>query len=234
MQRPLQTSWNPTEVGPDTTVFSMTEWASHISQRKKYELDRGAQGIDSLDSYQHRRFFEDVITRTSDGSHTIVAGSVHAGALTFVPPNRLNECGGVPNGDLPPEEMIHRAETTIDPMYVCVFRKNALLLLLFFYLIAWWWHCRGDWGAGVAWDSRGRPSNHGNTGRYYWFGDHTINVTLAGNGAYAIDRKGAAYTPKLPDVQGALCACSTTDFLSWRNEGVMVRALFRSVSVAVC
>ena len=90
--------------------------------------------------------------------------------------------------------------------------------------------CRGEWGAGV---HVGQPAdNHGKTGRYFWYGDHTIDTTILQNSAYAIDRKGASYVPGLPSVQGALCACSTSDFLSWRNEGIMVRV--RAVQGGCC
>ncbi len=78
----------------------------------------------------------------------------------------------------------------------------------------------GDWGAGAS-----VGSNYGMTGTYFWYGDHSIDTSLTYNLDYAMDRKGAgaAYNNvSLPKVQGGLYACSTTDFLSWKNEGIMV------------
>ena len=120
MNRPLQYNWKAHEVGPDSTTFPATHWESHIGMRRKYMMDLAGQGIDLQDSYIHRRFFEDVITRTPDGTHVIVNGAVHAGSLTYVPPEQVDECGGTPVGDYPPDEMIHRAETTIHRMCVLV------------------------------------------------------------------------------------------------------------------
>lgn len=91
---------------------------------------------------------------------------------------------------------------------------------------------RGEWNSGTRLETG--AANHGNTGRYYWYGDHSINVTLPHFSKYAIDRAGASYTPGLPEVQGGLYACSTTDFLSWRNEGIMVRATAWVLLISNC
>jgi hypothetical protein len=114
MIRPLQYNWNTTDVGPDSSKFDRTLWDSHLSMRRKYYFPE-RQGIDLADLYVHRRFFEDVTTRTADGAHLIQMGTVHAGALTYVPPSRLDQCNGTLIGDLPPEEMLHRAQSTVHP-----------------------------------------------------------------------------------------------------------------------
>lgn len=56
----------------------------------------------------------------------------------------------------------------------------------------------------------------GETGRYFWFVEHEINTLQPGFGDYALDVTRNA-------VQGGVCACSTNDFKSWKNEGTMVR-----------
>jgi hypothetical protein len=82
----------------------------------------------------------------------------------------------------------------------------------------------GAWyGGEVEGDSDGEGgSNYGTSGRYFWFGDHDLNTVESANSGYAID--GSQFLPSLPrDSQGGLYACSTTDFVTWRNEGIMVR-----------
>lgn len=115
MKRPQQYNWNKTDVGTDTTTFEKTLWDSHLSLRRKY-LFPERQGIDLADDYRHRAYFEDVTTRTADGAHNIVMGSVRAGALMYVPPGRPDECAGEPTFDRPPEEMLHRAQTTVNAL----------------------------------------------------------------------------------------------------------------------
>ena len=66
----------------------------------------------------------------------------------------------------------------------------------------------GDYG-GPAWDE-GSASNPNNLYRYYWYGEHT-------NAAAA--RPGYAKNDKM---QGGVAACSTDDFVTWRNEGIML------------
>ena len=117
MKRSDQHSWKVPDVGPDSSYHPITSWASHVSERSNFQFPTKV-GFDERDNYHHRLFHEDVKTRTADGAHTTVAGSVRAGALTHVPPGRLNECGGFPLPDVPPNEMIHRAESTVHELYV--------------------------------------------------------------------------------------------------------------------
>lgn len=49
-------------------------------------------------------------------------------------------------------------------------------------------------------------STLGTTGRYYWFGEHDTLYD-------------ASTAPRI--ATGAVCACSTNDYYSWKNEGVM-------------
>ncbi len=74
--------------------------------------------------------------------------------------------------------------------------------------------CRSRWGAGTRIDR-----NNGDTGRYYWFGEHDVDVVQRGFEDYLLDRSTEQY-------QGGLMACSTNDMLSWKNEGTMVRSLW--------
>lgn len=94
----------------------------------------------------------------------------------------------------------------------------------------------GDWGNGVHYGVS--ANNYGTTGRFYWYGDHTIDTALPENSPYAIDRAGATFVPGLPKLQGGMYACSTNDMLSWRNEGIMVCACVatavRVLSQRVC
>ena len=83
-------------------------------------------------------------------------------------------------------------------------------------------HARsGEWGAGQAVGPE-FFDNHGDSGRYFWYGEHDIDTSLLQNGDFAVDRKGAIFSPTLPSLQGGLYACSTSDFVTWRNEGSMV------------
>ncbi len=84
--------------------------------------------------------------------------------------------------------------------------------------------CSGAWYSGEALgDEDGvGEDNHGLSGRYFWYGDHDLDTNQAANSDFAIDRKGALFFPTLPRIQGGLYACSTTDFVTWRNEGIMV------------
>lgn len=118
MKRPMQQNWNVNDVGPDSSKWDKTVWESHLSMRAKYQFPE-RQGIDLADAYLHRKFFEDVTTRTPDGAHMIAMGAVRAGALTFVPPQRQHTCDNTTrNGDFPPTEMIHRAQSTVHDRYV--------------------------------------------------------------------------------------------------------------------
>lgn len=110
MTRPLQYNWNMTDVGSPSSYHDITTWQNHLSVLKKFERPE-AVGIDLADSYQHRAFFEDVITKTADA---VVPGTVRAGVLIYLPYDRVDECGGVPFGDSPSDEMRHRTETTIN------------------------------------------------------------------------------------------------------------------------
>ena len=85
------------------------------------------------------------------------------------------------------------------------------------------WCCRSAWGAGQAVGEEFFRDNHGESGRYFWYGEHDIDTSLAVNAPYAIDRKGVIFDPTLPSLQGGVYACSTSDFITWRNEGNMVR-----------
>lgn len=101
----------------------------------------------------------------------------------------------------------------------CVF---SLLPVAFTHCLVFARHvCSGEWSSGA--DSGPAPSNYGVSGRYVWYGDHSIDASLEENSNYALDRAGASYIPALPAKQGGLYACSTTDFVTWRNEGIMVR-----------
>ena len=82
-------------------------------------------GFDLADTYKHRNFFEDVKTRTPDGAHAFVPGSVRAGALLHVPPGRPEECGGSPVRDLPPWDVRDRASTTATPLCVVVVTRGT-------------------------------------------------------------------------------------------------------------
>ncbi|GMH83814.1 hypothetical protein TL16_g09723 [Triparma laevis f. inornata] len=64
----------------------------------------------------------------------------------------------------------------------------------------------GPYG-GNAWDSG--SDNGGKTERYFWYGEHTNNEAA---------RDGFDTSS---DMQGGVGACSTDDFVTWKNEGIM-------------
>jgi hypothetical protein len=72
---------------------------------------------------------------------------------------------------------------------------------------------RSAWGAGTRIESGLYPKKQG--GRYYWYGDHDVDTLQPGFEFYALELSRQRY-------QGGVVACSTNDFVSWRNEGTMV------------
>ncbi|GMI11724.1 hypothetical protein TrVE_jg8603 [Triparma verrucosa] len=64
----------------------------------------------------------------------------------------------------------------------------------------------GPYG-GDTWDSG--SDNRGKTERYYWYGEHTN------------DDAGRAGFVSTSDMKGGVGACSTDDFVTWKNEGIM-------------
>ncbi len=80
MNRPIQSNWPVKDVGPDSTYHSITKWESHVSLRSNFQFPTKV-GFDLRDSYKHRQFNEDVITRTVRGSAGVPLWPRSAAAL---------------------------------------------------------------------------------------------------------------------------------------------------------
>ena len=58
-------------------------------------------------------------------------------------------------------------------------------------------------------------NDKGQTGRWYWYGEHDVDTDQLGFDGYKLDRSRQRY-------QGGSVSCSTNDMKSWKNEGTMV------------
>merc|ERR1719326_1719370 len=72
---------------------------------------------------------------------------------------------------------------------------------------------------GRVWSSGKTAGTGGTTGRWFWYGEHH-------NPAYQVDRDGLGNF-----LRGGVMACSTSDFITWRNEGAMIH--FSNLTVDV-
>ena len=161
MDRPKQTQWNVTALGPSSSLHTIIRHDSHLSRREMYKHNFGE--LVFSDGAPHVAFDSDIKYKYLDGDFPTVSGDVRAAVLNYVP--------GKETGD----SFLVTGDT----------RANEF----------------GDWGAGT-------EDGDGNTGRYYWYGDH-------------INPEGSLY----PELYGGVASCSTTDFVSWRNEGIMLHSV---------
>lgn len=73
---------------------------------------------------------------------------------------------------------------------------------------------RSRWGVGARIDG----NDKGQTGRWYWYGEHDVDTDQLGFDGYKLDRSRQRY-------QGGSVSCSTNDMKSWKNEGTMLHFL---------
>lgn len=184
MQRPVQSGWDLSEMGPATSLYFEQRHESHIAEREMFQRVPRQLGVEVGDGSAHEQFHSDLITRTPTGDHDPVDGQVMGGALNWVPVGRHAD---IWEHDFANKDFRARANTIDNP--------------------------GGSWGAGA----RLGPGadNHGETGRFYWYGEHDVDTDQLGFENYALELSDER-------IQGGIFSCSTDDMLSWRNEGTML------------
>ena len=137
-------------------------------------------GLVFFDGSAHEWYVNDILTKTVDGDHSAAFGGVDAGAMLFV-------AGSTSSGQILQKSLSTAAGGT-------------------------WTAGAGAGEGGSSLGDTGSPRGPGDgqTGRWYWYGEHdavNLNQFLEG-------------TPL--DMVGGVGSCSTSDMVSWRNEGIVL------------
>jgi len=83
MDRPLQTGWKASDIGPESTYHEMQRHESHLSRRNLYNRpDNG--NLSPFDGDAHLAYHSDIKFKYPSGDHPNIKGSFALGALTKV------------------------------------------------------------------------------------------------------------------------------------------------------
>jgi len=137
-------------------------------------------GLVFFDGSAHEWYVNAILTQTPDGDHSASFGGVDAGALLFV-------AGSTTNRQTLGSSMSTSAGGS-------------------------WTAGTGAGEGGSSLGETGQPagSGSGQTGRWYWYGEHdSVNLDNYLDGTSL-------------DMVGGVGSCSTDDMISWRNEGIVL------------
>ncbi len=137
-------------------------------------------GLVFFDGSAHEWYVNDILTKTPDGDHRSVFGGVDAGAMLFVA------------GSTASRQTVKQSVSTA--------------------VSGEWSAGRGAGEGGSSLGESGAPTSPttGQTGRWYWYGEHdSVNLDNYFDGTTL-------------DMVGGVASCSTNDFVTWRNEGIVL------------